>query len=205
MPSNSTDPNGSPTNPQPTSSLLTETAPTPEKPAEPTPEKPAEPAADAPLVYDFKLPDGIEPDLPAIESLKGILGEHKVPPEAGQKLVDLYQELQTAQVAAWTERTQQWAADAKADPFLSGKEVAAGGFRSFDEAKAAIGKATAKYLDADTRAFLDQMGLGNHPGLARTFAKIGRDLAEGQTVPSSGSAPGNGLRDLYPNSPQMFS
>ena len=175
-----------------------------DKPADVAAEKPAEPAAEAPIVYDFKLPDGIEPDLPAIESLKAILGENKVSPEAGQKLVDLYQELQAAQTAAWTQRTQQWAADAKADPFLSGKEVAAGGFRSFDEARAAIGKVVAKYVDPETKAFLDQMGLGNHPGLVRAFAKIGRDLGEGQTVPGTGAAPSDTLRALYSNSPQMF-
>lgn len=43
-------------------------------------------------------------------------------------------------------------------------------------------RAFLRYGDADTVQFLEQSGLGNHPGLIKTFSKIGQALSEDGSV-----------------------
>jgi hypothetical protein len=58
------------------------------KPAEPAKVEP--PAAPEPIKYDFKLPETIKADDEQMGAFTGILGEARVAPEVGQKLMDLH-------------------------------------------------------------------------------------------------------------------
>ncbi len=162
------------------------------------------PAAEA-ISYDgLKLPEGLEVHAETLDAAKAIFGELKIPADKAQKLVDLHGKLQAAQAEAWSQTVQSWAAEAKADPFLSGKQILEGGFTSFQEAQTAAARFMARFGTPELRQALDSMGLGNHPELFKAVAKAGRELAQDQVLTGAAGTAGNPLRARYPNSPQLF-
>jgi hypothetical protein len=154
----------------------------------------------------LKAPEGVPADDPALDQLKLIAGKHKLPVDAAQELLDLHHGIAAEQQRIWQEQGNAWAAAVKADPFLTGYEVAKGGFKNLAEAEAMAARARAKYLDAPTVKLLVDLGLGNHPKLFRAFAEIGRELAEDQAVAADGSSRADPLRSLFnhPSSSFMF-
>jgi hypothetical protein len=95
------------------------------KPTETPPEAPEAP------VYDFKLPDGVEVDGDAMGNFTGILGEAKVAPEAGQRLLDLYladrarveQQYAERQQTIFDETRSGWRSEFNNDPEYGGNRA----------------------------------------------------------------------------------
>ena len=104
------------------------------KPGEPALEaKPPEPVAPEPIQYpEWKLPENVKPDAEMLGKYTAALGEHRVPPEAGQKLLDMHAAalqhsmqsyadfLAREQHRVFGETRQSWRKEAMADPEIGG-------------------------------------------------------------------------------------
>jgi hypothetical protein len=156
---------------------------TPAVAAEPAPAAPipAEPAA--PAYTDFKFPEGVKAAPEALEAVTKIFGEHNLPQEAAQKLLDAHfadtqkavaQSFETA-TAYWNQKSKDWVAEVQADPQIGGNRF-----------KTSIETARGVWTDvlpneADrTRLFADltDTKMGDHPVLARAMTEMGRRLQQ---------------------------
>jgi phage shock protein A len=132
-----------------------------------------------PEVYEaFQLPDGVEIDAKAIELASPVFKELGLTQENAQKVVGLYTEL-TKQLdeRIATQRAEtiaDWLKQAKADKEIGGAKWS----KSLEQAQSIVNK----YADAETRQFLEETGLGNHPGLIKMLAKAGANFSEGSFV-----------------------
>ena len=158
----------------------------------------AQPAA--PEVYEaFQLPDGVEIDAKAIELASPVFKELGLTQENAQKVVGLYTEL-TKQLDERTatqraETIADWLKQAKADKEIGGAKWS----KSLEQAQSIVNK----YADAETRQFLEETGLGNHPGLIKMLAKAGANFSEGSFVAqgANGSSANKTLEQVfYPES-----
>lgn len=157
-------------------------------------EQDGEKKAGAPDKYEFKLADGRELDAEAVAAFEPMARELNLTNEQAQKFVDLYAAQQQKQAEAWAAQTAEWVNAVKADKEIGGDAMPA----SVRHAQAAI-KA---FGTPELKAALDQTGLGNHPELVRTFARIGKAMAEDGFVSGNGSGSGGEqarLARLYPS------
>jgi hypothetical protein len=176
---------------------------------EPNPKvEPAAPAAVVPAVepakaepIEVKLPEGVEADPTLIEALKGAAKDSK----GAQALLDTYVAAQAKAVeqqkTAWEQTQKTWVESLKTDKDFGGAQ--------FDANLQTARKAVTRFGSPELKAFLDESGLGNHPEIVRTFARIGKAIAEdsiaGVTAPPPGQKSEEDLlRALYPNTPSMF-
>ena len=165
----------------------------------------AEPAPDAAPDYAaLTLPEGFAADAKTLDEFKALAGELKLPVEAAGKLLGLHARLQQQEADAWAATVTGWRQQSEGDPYLSGRDLANGGFASLIEATAAAAKALDRYGSPELRQVLADYGLGNHPQVVRFVARIGRDLSEDRIVVGEARAPTDVLRAMYPNSPAMF-
>lgn len=153
-----------------------------------------------PEVYEaFQLPDGVEIDAKAIELASPVFKELGLTQENAQKVVGLYTEL-TKQLdeRIATQRAEtiaDWLKQAKADKEIGGAKWS----KSLEQAQSIVNK----YADAETRQFLEETGLGNHPGLIKMLAKAGANFSEGSFVAqgANGSSATKTLEQVfYPES-----
>jgi hypothetical protein len=159
-----------------------------------------EPAAD-----DFKLtlPDGFHADEATLSEFKSIAKESGLKPETAQKFIDLQTKLESARVAQvdaqWKTQQSTWEAALKAD-----KEV---GGANLEQSKAFAKRAVDAAGGEELRATLRELGLSNHPGLAKAFVKLGKSLAEDTIAGTAGASPTPGNNDdafLRAQYPSMF-
>ena len=68
-------------------------------------------------------------------------------------------------------RVAEWATQVQADPEIGGANYA--------KSVQLAGTVMDRFLDADSRQFLNESGLGNYPGLVKAFAKIGAQISDG--------------------------
>lgn len=180
-------------------SLLGEAGkPAPEAPAPATPEAPEaapEPPAAPVPVYEFQWPEGSAPV--ATEELKpftDLLGESRVAPEAGQKLLDLHigeqqkliDRLQKQQDATWRQTRQEWVDQLRNDPALGGNR--------FQATVQVCGQLIEQFggspeQKAELRQVFDLTGSGDHPALVRFLHNIGMALREGEPRPAAKPVP----------------
>lgn len=138
--------------------------------------------AGAPEAYeDFTLPDGMDMDQESLaqftETAKGLdLDQAKA-----QQLIDLAAQHTERVVAkqgeAWAAQRAEWREQAKADEEIGG--------RNADASRAAAKRAMDRYGDDDLKSFLRDTGFGDHPGLLRAFARMGKAIAE-DSIETSG-------------------
>lgn len=171
----------------------------------------AKPAA-VPDKYDLKLPDKSVLDATALERTTAIARELGLSDTANaQKVLDFVdKEVGAARAAvaadwepgkgaAWLKQDTDYKAAALADPVLAGgkpEQLAA----NVDLAKRVL----AKFGDAASIAFLEQSGLGSHPGALSLLVKIGKAMGEGslvlpQTTPPAQRTEADVAKTLYPS------
>lgn len=145
--------------------------------------EPAEP--DATPFEGLKAPEGFAAlDETALNEATPILRELGADtPEKAQAIIDKFGPVlagmtERANAAAITRidddratRVAEWATQVQADPEIGGANYA--------KSVQLAGTVMDRFMDADSRAFLDESGLGNYPGLVKAFAKIGGQIAEG--------------------------
>lgn len=157
----------------------------------------AEEGGEKPAPIEIKLPEGVEADETLVDALKGAAKDS----ESAQKLVDAYVAAQKASVEKQQEAHQAqvkaWAEELRADKEFGGA--------NFDGNVKAAHRAMAQFGSDELREFLNSSGLGNHPILVKTFANIGKAIAEDNIAgtSSAGRAESDAekvYRDLFPNS-----
>lgn len=174
-------------------------------PADKTPPKPAafdekafgesRAARVAAEVYgeDYKLPDGVKPDIDGIKALNEFAKAKGLTKAETQELVDL-------QVARGIEATKQ--SDAEWNTMIQGWEDACKNDKEFGgdnyEANKGLVTRVAKALDSELPAELERLGLNKNTVLFRAFARLGTKLGDdklvfGNAKPSAGDA----LTGLY--------
>lgn len=176
------------------------------KPAAETPPPAPTPDTPAPVTYDFKLPEGVEAEPAQIEAYTGVLREANIPPEIGQRLLDMH----AAQVQRLAESTlanqhqvfadtrKQWADQIRSDPELGGS--------GHQTAAKAVARARDLFVpEADRKAFnefLTVTGAGDHPAFWRMLYRASRfidepaPIANARPSPSANPQPRTGFRAL---------
>lgn len=164
----------------------TAAAPAPATTAAPATTTTTEP--ETPVEYSFELPEGVELDAKGAEGLTAVARELKLPPEAAQKLVDLYAERVQAQANQFTEMVKGWETEVKKDPALGGDKLA----ETITVAKTAIDK----YGSPALLSLLDSSKMGSHPEVIRFLHKVGLTLKEDAIVTGKPPvAPANSFYD----------
>lgn len=146
--------------------------------AEETP--PAE--APAPTYETLKLPEGIEMLTEELGRFTAILGDNKIAPEVGQKLLEAYtaeiQRLQTDTVKnqydVFNTTRQQWREEFAADPEIGGNRR--------DTTIRNCGAVLEQYGSPELRAMLTFTGAGDHPAMIKFINNIGKVLGEPRPV-----------------------
>lgn len=172
------DPNPEP-NPAPAEPPKSEPAPAdPPKQTDPEP-KPGEPPADPnkpkedpkpegpPENYEFKLPDGVQLDTALVEKATPIFKELNLTQEQAQKIVSLQAESIRASMTEWQKTTDGWREQTL-------KEHGS----NWEKEKVFGAKFRDQFIDKETAAFMDQMGLFNHPGIVKMMINAGHAIAE---------------------------
>lgn len=179
-----------------------------EKPADDS--KPAE--GDAPALLtaesyaDLKIADGFEVNDAALTDAKAIFAEAQVPPEAAQKLLDLYTtNLKTAtdQLAAahqeqFTALNQQWIDATNALPEMQGEAK--------KQTLAILGRTMDEFGSPEAREAFNLTGAGNNPHIVKYILSLAQAVVEGAPTPQGAPAlsdprKGKSLgQRLYPNS-----
>lgn len=166
------------------------------KPAEegkPDTEKEQKPEG-APEKYEFKPAEGQALDEVALKEFEPIARELNLTNEQAQKFVDVYSskilpQLQQQQVEKWTQQTEQWATDVKADKEIGG-----------DNMTANVGlaqKAFDQFGSPELKEYLNTTGLGNHPEIIRAFMKVGKAMSEDDMVMTGNSGQRSAAEVLY--------
>lgn len=159
------------------------------------------PAPAAAVDYtDFKLPEGFDAAQIQLDEVKGLAKELGLDQANAQKLVDRVIKQRTdfegAQSKTQADVVAGWATEARQDPEIGGDkfDVSLASARSVIE--------NPKLVNPEFKAFLDASGLGNHPEMIRTFARIAPVFAN--DTPVTGGAGGvtaaDPFKGLYSNS-----
>lgn len=137
-----------------------------------------EQSQEAEPVYEFAFGEGVEVDQEMITELTEIAKGAKIPPEAAQKIAELgvkqaarFAEALESQIS---ETHKAWREQAEKSPDIGGDKL--------EGALASAKRALDQFGSDDLRAFLNESGLGNHPEVIRTFARVGEMLADDKLV-----------------------
>ena len=143
-----------------------------------------------PEAYEFKAPEGTTLDPAGVEVFTPLFKEAKLDNATAQKFLDTYATYQGQLLA---KQAETWLETAKADKEIGGDK--------FDGTAKMAQAAFAKWASPELKTFLESTGLGNHPELLRTFAKIGAAGQEESTfVQGRGSAgESDPAKVLFPN------
>jgi len=176
--------------------------------------KPAKAAAEptAPLTVDsyadLSLGEGLTADDTALTSAKEIFAEAQLPPEAAQKLLDLYTtNLKTASEAAaratqesFTNLNSQWLEATNALPEMQGEAK--------KQTLAILGRTMDEFGSPEAREAFNLTGAGNNPHIVKYILSLAQAVVEGGPTPAGAPVTtdprkGKSLgQRLYPNQPQ---
>lgn len=150
--------------------------------------------ADAPeVVYEFTLPEGVEPDKASTEEFVALAKELKLPKEAAQKVVDIAVKREAARAEAFAAEVSGWEASVKADKELGGDKLS----ETLATCKKAIDLGPPELRD-----LLSSTKMGSHPAVVKWAYAVGKALSEDRFVPG-GQGPSGGDKGaaqvLYPN------
>lgn len=158
-------------------------APT-EKPATAEAAKPA----DAPVALKLALPEKGILDADDLAAVTKFASDHKLSQEQAQALVERDNALMT-EVVADLQAGAKAQRDAWKAEFLADKEF--GGAKAKESAELAA-RVLREYAGADlplVTKLLDESGVGDHPALLRTLARVGRMMAEDRPAGGDGKGP----------------
>lgn len=166
-----------------------------EKPADEPVEKPVEAADLPPITYEFKLPEQLKDDGDKMSAFTGVLSESRVPPEAGQKLLDMHatamqsyaEKVQQDQLKVWNDTRAEWRKQVLADPQLGGA--------GHQTSMSAIARMRDLFVgEKDMPAFdefLRVTGAGDHPAFLKLLHSAARHFDEPGMPPSNPKPPAN--------------
>lgn len=138
---------------------------------------------DAVPEFKVEVPEGVKVDEARLEKFSGWAKEAGLTAEQASKALGFYGEMQKADETALDQADAAWAEQLKGDKEFGGK--------NFEASATAAQKAVLKFGGRELAEFLEEARLGNHPLLAKTFAKIGRAFAE-DTAATDVAAKGGG-------------
>ena len=167
-------------------------------PAMSKPDKESKPGEPAPDYSKLAMPEGYAAHDPQMEEALALFGEHRLPPDVAQKLVDFAARRDKAvieanvqahakiQADAWAGVIRGWQAALRAD--LAGSTEFVGAEQGGDglqEMQSLAARAIDAYGGEDAatiREHLQAYALGDHPAFARFLARAGRSVRE-DTLP----------------------
>lgn len=146
---------------------------------------------------DFTLPEGVELDSAALESVTPLLKETGLTQDAAQKFVDWYAEQvqagSTRQTEAFNQLMSDWREQSSNDKEFGGDK--------FEESVGLARTAIDKFGTPELNKLLTDHGVGNHPEVIRFMMKVGRLTKE--DVPGGNTVVSNPQKDrvslLYPD------
>ncbi len=145
-------------------------APTPAAAPAATPQTPAE---DAPVEYEFQLPEGVTLDEDILGQFRSEAQALKLPADKAQALVGMgaqaVQKAMDTVLEADKARRATWATEAESDAEFGGPQFK----ENLSVAQEAIGTFSPKL-----KTFLNETGLGNHPEMIRFAFKVGQLLKQ---------------------------
>lgn len=126
-----------------------------------------EPAGEA---FQFTYPDGVTADPQLVEGFSAVARELGLSQDQAQKIVDAYAGRIKADADAIAAQQQAWKAEIQSDPELGGK--------NHERSIAAMNKALDSFADPSFVDLLEALGLRDHPGVRRTFTRLGLAISE---------------------------
>lgn len=175
-------------------------------------EKPVE-ADTAPIAYEFKLPEQLKDDSDRMAAYTGVLAEARVPPEAGQKLLDMHatamQDYATKvandQMKVWNDTRADWRKQVLADQQLGGA--------GHQTAMGAIARMRDLFVGEKERPAFDEFlritGAGDHPAFLKLLHSAARHFDEPGMPPQNpkppqdnGRGPKGRFRDVIYDNPR---
>jgi len=142
--------------------------------------------APEPQRFELKLPEGSILDQSAVERVSAFAKEMKLTPEAAQKVLEQehmvlegYAKTLDEQFAA---KKQEWATQAFSDKELGGPQ--------FKENIELAHRVIKRFAPQEFIQDLESSGLGNHPGLLKTFNRLGKAMSEDKLVQPGAQAGG---------------
>lgn len=160
--------------------------------------KPAEPAKE--VVYEFKLPEGVDLKGEALDELKATAKELGLTQEQAQRVADLGAK-QAKGFAAQLADQQKTLTDEWANQTTTDKEI---GGDKLSENLGVAKKALDSFGTPALKTLLNQSGLGNHPEVVRFMVKAGKAISEdGKLITGSAAQADRTAQPienrLYPN------
>lgn len=129
--------------------------------------------------YDFKMPEGVEPDEKSLAEFTKFAKELKLSPESAQKLVDLRSAAVVAAKEQHTATVKGWADEVKADKELGGDKL---------QETLAVAKKAIDLGPPELKELLETSGMGNHPAVVKWAHAVGKALSE-DAIRSGNTAP----------------
>jgi hypothetical protein len=156
-------------------------------------EKKEEPKPKAPEKYEFKMPEGVKLNAPAIEKATAKFKELDLTQEQAQSIVDIQTEMVLEQTKEYQALFEKQKNDWKTQTI---KELGA----NYKEELAYGAKFRDQFLSPETVTFLDENGLLNHPTIVKDFIKAGKMIAEDKLEAEGKKGSDLSLGDIfYPN------
>ncbi len=125
----------------------------------------------APEAYDVTLPEGMEANPELLKEFQTLAAQHGIPPEAARKMLDLEVKNQQALLGQFNQRQEAWKAEITNDSEFGGDNLPV----TVQQAQRAL----KTYDPSGTLiAELTRGGYGNHPGVIRFLARVGKGLKE---------------------------
>lgn len=166
------------------------------KPGDPPPTEVKPPDAADAVVYEFKAPEGIELQPERVAEYTTVLREHGIPPEAGQRLLDMHTaEIQqialnsvTNQYKVFNDTLKSWDDQRRGDQEIGGPGI--------ETATRYAADARNRFVRTEAeRQEFDEMcrgtGCGRHPAFWRLMSRVGRAFAEPEQPPAQRNPPPN--------------
>lgn len=143
----------------------------------------------APESYEaFTVPDGFSLEGERLTKFQELAKASGWTQEQAQAVItDFTANVQEDMASKHAKLTETWAEQLKADPAFGGQ--------SYETNLAIAGQAVSRFGGQELIDVLNELGIGNHPVLARTFLKIGKATSEG-SVPGLGSASAGAPKSL---------
>lgn len=137
-----------------------------------------------PEKYELTAPEGMVIDAEALSKFEPIFKELNLSNEGAQKLANLYAEMKAEEVKDFgvklQEQITEWEGQLASDAEVGGK--------NFGDTVRHAQSAIARFGTPELKQFLARSGSGSHPELVRTFARIGKAMAEDNFITGPSSA-----------------
>lgn len=147
------------------------------------------PKEEVPEKYDFKTPEGMELPAETAGKYASMAKEIGLTQTNAQKLLELaadhVKQIQEGHQAEWATQQKAWVEGLKSDGEFGGAALKA--------TLVTANKVLSKYGDPSFINDLSTFGFGNHPGLVKLLARLGKVVLEDRTV--EGQAPGAQPKD----------